>query len=328
MAKKPAKKPAAKGPAKKPAAKGPAKKPAPKAKPAAKAKPKAAAKAKPRAAAKAKPADDGAQEALATARADAQRLDAELEVARAETTRLAAALEEVERERDAARSATEELERRLAAPPPVDPARAELQAARVELQAVEAELAALRPRLEAAEAHGTRLEEAHGARLEEAQAAVARLEVELTSVTAERDGLRAGHAELDELRATGSRAAADLAAATRRADEHEEERRRLQTELDTARAELGSYKLRCPKCGKSFVEEQYEGITIDRCTGCDGIYFDAGEVDQLLANVNEKMAAAGATPEGQQQASGWFRNLFKKKVKIVPSDGGGDVPPA
>jgi hypothetical protein len=28
-------------------------------------------------------------------------------------------------------------------------------------------------------------------------------------------------------------------------------------------------------------------------------------------------------PEGQRQASGWFRNLFEKKVEIVPGSAGG-----
>jgi Zn-finger nucleic acid-binding protein len=91
---------------------------------------------------------------------------------------------------------------------------------------------------------------------------------------------------------------------------------------DAARAELAGYKLRCPKCGKNFVEEEYEGITIDRCTGCDAVYFDAGEVDQLIAKVHEKTTAPGA--DGQQ-TSGWFKRLFKRKPKGEPT--GGEQPP-
>lgn len=180
--------------------------------------------------------------------------------------------------------------------------------------------------------------------LDAAREQIARLTGELKLAQAERDKWRADHdhagataqghqAELEKLRAETLKSSVDLAAANRRADEasrradeaarradeRERERARLAKELDGARAELGGYKLRCPKCGKNFVEEQYEGITIDRCTGCDAIYFDAGEVDQLLAKVAEKSTADPA------QTSGWFRGLFKRKPKTAPPTG--DSPP-
>ena len=85
---------------------------------------------------------------------------------------------------------------------------------------------------------------------------------------------------------------------------------------------LADYKLRCPKCGNNFAEEQYEGISIDRCTGCDAIYFDAGEVDQLLAKVQEKAAEAKTDPD---KASGWFAGLFRRKPR--PAAPIGEDPP-
>lgn len=190
--------------------------------------------------------------------------------------------------------------------------------------------------------------------LEAARVQIDRLGDELKVARAERDKWRADHdhvgqtaqghhAELERLRAETLKSSVDLAAANRRADEasrradeasrkaeeagrradeRERERARLARELDSSRAELGGYKLRCPKCGKNFVEENYEGITIDRCTGCDAIYFDAGEVDQLLAKVAEKTMGPSADPA---QTSGWFRGLFKRKPKGAPPPG--DVPP-
>ena len=167
--------------------------------------------------------------------------------------------------------------------------------------------------------------------LDAAREQIARLTGELRLAQAERDKWRDDHehagataqghaAELEKLRAETLKSSVDLSAANRRADERERERARLAKELDAARAELGGYKLRCPKCGKNFVEEQYEGITIDRCTGCDAIYFDAGEVDQLLAKVAEKTTTGDPT-----QTSGWFRGLFKRKPKGAPPTG--DSPP-
>lgn len=51
-----------------------------------------------------------------------------------------------------------------------------------------------------------------------------------------------------------------------------EERRRLQKQ----------HWMRCPKCGMEMVEITFEGIKVDKCSECLGIFFDNGEVDQLI----------------------------------------------
>ena len=40
--------------------------------------------------------------------------------------------------------------------------------------------------------------------------------------------------------------------------------------------------MRCPKCGMEMVELEFEGVKIDKCSECLGIYLDDGELDQLL----------------------------------------------
>ncbi len=40
--------------------------------------------------------------------------------------------------------------------------------------------------------------------------------------------------------------------------------------------------MHCPKCGTEMVEIEYEKITLDKCPGCLGIYFDNGELDELM----------------------------------------------
>ena len=45
--------------------------------------------------------------------------------------------------------------------------------------------------------------------------------------------------------------------------------------------------MKCPKCGHDLKEEQLEGIAIDRCTFCEGTYFDAGELDQVFLKKDE-----------------------------------------
>ena len=45
--------------------------------------------------------------------------------------------------------------------------------------------------------------------------------------------------------------------------------------------------LKCPKCGHDMAEEELEGVKVDRCSFCEGIYFDAGELDQVLLKRSE-----------------------------------------
>ncbi|MBI5476679.1 MAG: zf-TFIIB domain-containing protein [Ignavibacteriales bacterium] len=40
--------------------------------------------------------------------------------------------------------------------------------------------------------------------------------------------------------------------------------------------------MRCPKCGMELREINYKGINVDNCVSCDGVWFDAGEIDNLL----------------------------------------------
>lgn len=37
--------------------------------------------------------------------------------------------------------------------------------------------------------------------------------------------------------------------------------------------------MRCPKCGMQLVEVDYRTLKLDRCTACDGVWLDAGELE-------------------------------------------------
>ncbi len=52
----------------------------------------------------------------------------------------------------------------------------------------------------------------------------------------------------------------------------EEEKRRLK--------EL--HYMRCPKCGMELIEIDYKGIKVDKCSGCEGIWLDAGELEAVV----------------------------------------------
>jgi hypothetical protein len=62
----------------------------------------------------------------------------------------------------------------------------------------------------------------------------------------------------------------------------------LALEEEAAKEESKCAKLKdlhhmcCPKCGHTMVEVELEGIKVDKCICCKGIYFDNGELEQIL----------------------------------------------
>ncbi|MFZ7113417.1 MAG: zf-TFIIB domain-containing protein [Desulfatiglandales bacterium] len=39
--------------------------------------------------------------------------------------------------------------------------------------------------------------------------------------------------------------------------------------------------MRCPKCGMELLEIDYKSIKVDKCSGCEGIWLDAGELEAI-----------------------------------------------
>jgi hypothetical protein len=48
------------------------------------------------------------------------------------------------------------------------------------------------------------------------------------------------------------------------------------------------HSMQCPKCGMHLLEIDYRGIKIDRCSGCEGIWLDKGEL-AALSNLGENV---------------------------------------
>lgn len=46
------------------------------------------------------------------------------------------------------------------------------------------------------------------------------------------------------------------------------------------------HDMKCPKCGMDLTTIEFRGIKLDRCPSCNGTWFDAGEVEQLLSPQN------------------------------------------
>lgn len=66
-----------------------------------------------------------------------------------------------------------------------------------------------------------------------------------------------------------------------------EKKKRLEEEKHKALAEEEKKRLkelhfmRCPKCGMELIEIDYKGIKVDKCSECEGIWLDAGELEAV-----------------------------------------------
>jgi hypothetical protein len=60
----------------------------------------------------------------------------------------------------------------------------------------------------------------------------------------------------------------------------EEEKHKKLAEGEKERIKELHY-MRCPKCGMELIEIDYKGIKVDRCSECEGIWLDAGELETV-----------------------------------------------
>jgi hypothetical protein len=59
----------------------------------------------------------------------------------------------------------------------------------------------------------------------------------------------------------------------------EEKHRMLAAEEKKKLKEL--HHMRCPKCGMELVAINYKNIEIDKCSECEGVWLDAGELEAV-----------------------------------------------
>lgn len=60
----------------------------------------------------------------------------------------------------------------------------------------------------------------------------------------------------------------------------EQKHRQMAEEEKLRRKEL--HYMHCPKCGMKLIEIDYKSLKIDRCSACDGVWLDAGELETAV----------------------------------------------
>ncbi len=59
--------------------------------------------------------------------------------------------------------------------------------------------------------------------------------------------------------------------------------------------------MKCPRCRSDLIVVEAEGVELDWCPACSGIWFDAGEIEVLLARDEPVKKLFGLPPEGQEE---------------------------
>jgi uncharacterized protein len=58
-------------------------------------------------------------------------------------------------------------------------------------------------------------------------------------------------------------------------------------EAESKAAAKNAAHMTCPKCGEPLKARSFQKIEIDQCTGCNGIWLDAGEMEQVAGKEND-----------------------------------------
>jgi hypothetical protein len=73
-----------------------------------------------------------------------------------------------------------------------------------------------------------------------------------------------------------------------------ERRKKLEREKQERLAEEEKERLRnlhymkCPKCGMDLLGMEFQGVKVDKCSGCSGVWLDAGELE-TVSNLEKSM---------------------------------------
>lgn len=65
----------------------------------------------------------------------------------------------------------------------------------------------------------------------------------------------------------------------------QKKRRELDAKRRAREAEQSkaAHWMRCPKCGGQMAEVSMGDVRVDKCSSCEGVFFDRGELDLMLA---------------------------------------------
>lgn len=77
-----------------------------------------------------------------------------------------------------------------------------------------------------------------------------------------------------------------------RMESHRLKALREKAEEEARAAERRSHLMKCPRCGADLRVEHFQGIEVERCPECEGLWFDHDEAHRLVA-MNARRGVGG-----------------------------------
>jgi Zn-finger nucleic acid-binding protein len=75
--------------------------------------------------------------------------------------------------------------------------------------------------------------------------------------------------------------------------------------------------LACPECGGSLSAERVEGIEIDRCIHCVGVWLDAGEYDAVRRHIEHPYSATLAHEKSETSIESKSDDVWGYGVELI-----------
>lgn len=76
----------------------------------------------------------------------------------------------------------------------------------------------------------------------------------------------------------------------------------------------------CPVCRVGLVMSERQGVEIDYCPQCRGVWLDRGELDKIIERTSAEMTAAAPTPQAQPQHPSPFDPYAKRNYSDYGHD--------
>ena len=67
----------------------------------------------------------------------------------------------------------------------------------------------------------------------------------------------------------------------KRQETHQKKQDSIRQEHEEREARQKLHYMKCPKCGADLAEESFQDVRIDRCTECNGVWLDPGELEAI-----------------------------------------------
>jgi len=78
-------------------------------------------------------------------------------------------------------------------------------------------------------------------------------------------------------------------------------------------------ELTCPKCGSEWRSYERNGVTVDQCSGCRGVFLDRGELERLIDAEGSYYERESSAPREERRDHGGQKPKKSRKRSFLES---------